>query len=116
MKRIISFIVCLLLLLNVSCTVFANETEKNIGETTERIFVSNLNLTSKESKENIQILGDDLEQIVLCAKKGNEVWSIGVLKCKNLDFDYDYICEVLNQEIKNIDTDLEYSANDFCKN
>jgi hypothetical protein len=113
MKRIISFIVCLLLLLNVSCTVFANETEKNIGETTERIFVSNLNLTSKESKENIQILGDDLEQIVLCAKKGNEVWSIGVLKCKNLDFDYDYICEVLNQEIKNIDTDLEYSANDF---
>ncbi len=112
MKKIISFIVCLLLLLNVSCTVFANETEKNIEDTTERIFVSNLNLTSKESKENIQILGDDLEQIVLCAKKGDEVWSIGILKHSEI-LDYEEITSILQEYIPRFDSDYSLNTSDF---
>ncbi len=116
MKIFSRLILCMIILTCFSSSLFAatlSEKGVNIALTDcDKVFVKDLDLTSIESQKNIQILGDDLRQIVLCAQKGGETWTIGLLKPKST-LDYDEILSMLNETIGKIDTNLCLAPNDF---
>ena len=82
-KRIVNLILVALILIVFAVPVSA-KTSDGLSQT---VFVSDIPLSSVESRENLSVLSEDLEQIVLCTKKGGEVWTIGILKDGNTVLD-----------------------------
>ena len=82
-KRIVNLILVALILIVFAVPVSAKPSDGS----SQTVFVSDIHLSSVESRENLSVLSEDLEQIVLCTKKGGEVWTIGILKDGNTVLD-----------------------------
>lgn len=70
MKKIVLILMMIILMYSLETSVYAyNGVNTLSSSATEMVFTSEIGFSSQYNLENMSLLGDELEQIVLCSKK-----------------------------------------------